>query len=390
MSEPQQIFRLRLTFAKQGRLAMLSHLEVARALERTVRRAGLPYAVSQGFSPHMLIAFGAALPVGVGGTHEIADVRLTHYVSADKALSALQDASVADLMVKDCRYIEPKAAAASVAFPVSTYRALLSCTPAVLPLPDEIHVVRKKKEKVLDDLDEELLNHLHVLRRRHNLVDERLVRYDVAHELDHHPTHVHHVEGVPLRHGQRLHQTGRQLARAVHLPRRRVCLRRQHLGEAAEHAQRLDLRVERDLQEHGGDEARGVGGERALALRQLLLGGGLLLHGGGVANRHAVVEQEQVESDVTYVAQRRVVEEPVEKHHALRVGDVRHTGQEDLVDAQELLRVGEAPQTVGDDAGDHRERLLVLVVNHVVRQVLEAREQTRVGGGLVQRGEQRQ
>ncbi|WP_417304102.1 DUF2344 domain-containing protein, partial [Ellagibacter isourolithinifaciens] len=52
MSEPQQIFRLRLTFAKQGRLAMLSHLEVARALERTVRRAGLPYAVSQGFSPH--------------------------------------------------------------------------------------------------------------------------------------------------------------------------------------------------------------------------------------------------------------------------------------------------------------------------------------------------
>ena len=128
---------------------MLSHLEVARALERTVRRAGLPYAVSQGFSPHMLIAFGAALPVGVGGTHEIADVRLTHYVPADKALSALQEASVADLMVKDCRYIEPKAAAASVAFPVSTYRALLSCTPAVLPLPDEIHVVRKKKEKVL-------------------------------------------------------------------------------------------------------------------------------------------------------------------------------------------------------------------------------------------------
>ena len=50
---------------------------------------------------------------------------------------------------EECRYIEPKAAAASVAFPASTYRALLSCTPAVLPLPDEIHVVRKKKEKTL-------------------------------------------------------------------------------------------------------------------------------------------------------------------------------------------------------------------------------------------------
>lgn len=149
MSEQQQVFRLRVVFAKQGRLSMLSHLEVARALERTVRRAGLPYAVSQGFSPHMLIAFGAALPVGVGGTHEIADIRLTRYVSADEALDALQKASPVDLMVKEAAYIEPRATAASVAFPVSTYRALLSCTPAVLPVPREIRVVRKKKEKVL-------------------------------------------------------------------------------------------------------------------------------------------------------------------------------------------------------------------------------------------------
>ncbi|MFR3272966.1 MAG: DUF2344 domain-containing protein [Slackia sp.] len=42
-----------------------------------MRRADLPYAVSQGFSPHMKQAFGAALPVGVGGTEEIFDVQLT-------------------------------------------------------------------------------------------------------------------------------------------------------------------------------------------------------------------------------------------------------------------------------------------------------------------------
>ena len=46
MADPR-LFRLRVTFCKQGRLALLSHLEVARALERAVRRAGLPYAVSQ-------------------------------------------------------------------------------------------------------------------------------------------------------------------------------------------------------------------------------------------------------------------------------------------------------------------------------------------------------
>lgn len=148
MADPR-LFRLRVTFCKQGRLALLSHLEVARALERAVRRAGLPYAVSQGFSPHMRIAFGAALPVGVGGTRELFDLQMTRYVSPERALEALQAASVPDLMVKSCEYIDPHAPAASAAFPVGTYRALLSCAPAQLPVPEGVTVVRKKKEKTL-------------------------------------------------------------------------------------------------------------------------------------------------------------------------------------------------------------------------------------------------
>ena len=83
-------FRLRVTYAETGRLVMLSHLEIARALERAVRRAGLPYAVSQGFSPHMKQAFGSALPVGVGGLEEIFDVSLTDYVPPEEALARLR------------------------------------------------------------------------------------------------------------------------------------------------------------------------------------------------------------------------------------------------------------------------------------------------------------
>lgn len=146
-------FRLRVEFCKQGRLALLSHLEVARALERAVRRAGLPFAISQGFSPHMKIAFGAALPVGVGGVHEIFDLQLVRYVAPDKALEALQTASAPDLMVKSCHYLEAGAPAASVAYPISTYRALLSYGSAELSVPREITVVRKKKEKVLHTSD---------------------------------------------------------------------------------------------------------------------------------------------------------------------------------------------------------------------------------------------
>ncbi len=136
-------------FVKQGRLAMLSHLELCRALERAVRRAKLPYAVSQGFSPHMRIAFGAALPVGVGGTCEFFDLFLESYVAPQKCLEALRGASAEDLMVQSCGYVEHSAPAASVAFPVSTYCVEFSSVPERFVVPDEVKVVRKKKEKVL-------------------------------------------------------------------------------------------------------------------------------------------------------------------------------------------------------------------------------------------------
>lgn len=149
MTDPAN-FRLRVTFCKQGRLAMLSHLEIARALERAVRRAGLPYAISQGFSPHMKIAFGAALPVGVGGDCELFDLQLTRYVAPQKALEALQRASVPDLMPSAARYIEHTAPAASVAFPKSTYVARVAAMPeSGVVVPETVKVVRKKKEKEL-------------------------------------------------------------------------------------------------------------------------------------------------------------------------------------------------------------------------------------------------
>lgn len=149
MADPR-LFRLRVTFQETGRLALLSHLEVARALERAVRRAGLPFAVSQGFSPHMRIAFGAALPVGVGGTAEFFDLFLTDYVPAPDALAALQEASPADLYPTAARYIEHKDPAASVACPISTYEVRLPAAPEALVVPQTITVIRKKKDKTLN------------------------------------------------------------------------------------------------------------------------------------------------------------------------------------------------------------------------------------------------
>ena len=101
----------------------------------------------------MRIAFGAALPVGVGGTAEIFDLFLTDYVPAPRALATLQEASPADLYPTEARYIEARDAAASVALPVSTYEVVLSEAPRAVVVPEAITVVRKKKEKTLKVAD---------------------------------------------------------------------------------------------------------------------------------------------------------------------------------------------------------------------------------------------
>lgn len=152
MADPS-LFRLRVVFSKQGRLCQLSHLEIARTLERIVRRAQLPYAITQGFSPHMKISFGSALPVGVGGTCEFFDLFLTKYVNADDALERLQQVSPMDLRPSTCFYVSASAPAASVAFPFSTYEAHLTGDADSLQLPEAITVTRKKKEKTLQVSD---------------------------------------------------------------------------------------------------------------------------------------------------------------------------------------------------------------------------------------------
>ena len=138
---------LRLTYIERDRLAMLSHLEVVSSIERVIRRAGLPFAVSQGFSPHMVKQFGPALPVGIGSTCEIFDVRLTRFVAADEALARLQAVSAPDLMIVRCEHLDPRAPSAQIAYPLATYEVQLSRAVAELPHPAEITVVRKKKGK---------------------------------------------------------------------------------------------------------------------------------------------------------------------------------------------------------------------------------------------------
>lgn len=118
-------FRLRARYIKHGRLAYLGHLELAHTIERIVRRAGLPYAVTQGFSPHMRVGFTSALPVGTSSDAEYFDVFLTDYVPAPDALSRLVAASPADLAPQELRYLDVRTPALTAEITRAAYRVEL-------------------------------------------------------------------------------------------------------------------------------------------------------------------------------------------------------------------------------------------------------------------------
>jgi radical SAM-linked protein len=84
--------RMRVVFATDESVKYVGHLDLARAWERAIRRAGLPLSYSQGFHPQPRIQFAAALPVGVTGAAEVMDIYLSEELDPDWLLARLEPA----------------------------------------------------------------------------------------------------------------------------------------------------------------------------------------------------------------------------------------------------------------------------------------------------------
>lgn len=105
------LWRLRVRYRKDGRLAFLGHLEVMNTIMRSVRRSGLPFSVGNGFARRMRIQFSQALPVGASSQAEYFDLMLTRRVDPARALEALRAATPAGLAPLGAAYLPRKVAA---------------------------------------------------------------------------------------------------------------------------------------------------------------------------------------------------------------------------------------------------------------------------------------
>ncbi len=110
--------RIRLRFAKQGDLRLVSHHDLLRCLERLLRRAAVPVAHSQGFNPRPKAVFALALALGIEGRREVLELDLDEPIPPDVLLARLRAAAPPGWEFFDAEAVPPgrTAHAAAVAY----------------------------------------------------------------------------------------------------------------------------------------------------------------------------------------------------------------------------------------------------------------------------------
>src|SRR3954453_9411661 len=89
---PPPVQRLRIRYAKRGRLRFPSHRDFSRAFERAVFRARLPMAYSSGFNPHPRISYAGASPTGSASEAEYLELALAEVCDPATVHAALDEA----------------------------------------------------------------------------------------------------------------------------------------------------------------------------------------------------------------------------------------------------------------------------------------------------------
>ncbi len=84
--------RYRVRWTKVGRVRFVSARDLSSVWERALRRADLPIAYSEGFTPHAKVSFPDALPVGVASTGEYAELTFAAPIVAARDLGLLSTA----------------------------------------------------------------------------------------------------------------------------------------------------------------------------------------------------------------------------------------------------------------------------------------------------------
>jgi len=141
--------KFRFRFRKAGDLRLLSHLDLARCLERMLRRAAIPFKSTAGFHPAPRMIFAQSMPLGVDGLREVLELETTAPLDADDVRERLNRQAPRGLEFTEVRVVPMKASAVprrmvySLPLPADRVEAVARCAAELLAL-DKVWVDRLK------------------------------------------------------------------------------------------------------------------------------------------------------------------------------------------------------------------------------------------------------
>lgn len=152
--------RLRVEYRVGPELRFLANLDMMHVMERALRRARIPYALSEGFNPHIKLSLGTVLPVGLWGEREYFDIELASALSGEEFISRLNAVFPAGLAAVAAIVIAPGSPsvmglvnAASYVFQVaSAEEEVLQYIKTMMDRPELVVASRGKKKNRPKDL----------------------------------------------------------------------------------------------------------------------------------------------------------------------------------------------------------------------------------------------
>ena len=126
--------RLRVTFGKRGDMTLMSHLDLMRLFDRSIRRASLPIAFTGGFHPSPRISVANALSLGLSSDGELVDFELTRPMDPEVFRQQLAAQLPADIPIHCVEVVPPGAPAATQSLEFAEYFLALQAEDGSEPL----------------------------------------------------------------------------------------------------------------------------------------------------------------------------------------------------------------------------------------------------------------
>ncbi len=111
------VMKVRVKFRKFGALRFIGHLDVMRFFQKTIRRAQIDIAYSQGYNPHQIMSFASPLGVGLESNGEYMDIEVNSVTNSQDMINRLNASGVTGIEVVSVKELPENAgnAMASVA-----------------------------------------------------------------------------------------------------------------------------------------------------------------------------------------------------------------------------------------------------------------------------------